>query len=221
MYTPSKVLTVPAEQWEALRDINSCALVSLSQDAIVTVKAKRYKGRLFTAFATLHTRYGGQIIAYELIPPHCYEAATYETYHDAEAIAEGGRERGDHLGLLVKVKDTKWVCGKAVRFDKGLPSTTPLSLAEANRWMEEHYSGSAINYPIKQGAWASYEGHPVRCYTANGEDARLLLYRGEKGEVQFMRISTSLALEKASAVSTHDVPMNVAVSHTGQLGMLF
>jgi len=225
MNTPSELIEVPAQQWETLTSINSCAIAAMASDKIVPVKARYYQGRFYTAFGTLYGPFGGKIgphiSAYELSPPERYVGCTYETYHDEAAIESGARRRGDHLGLVVKVQGKKWVCSKSVRLAKGLPSSIPVSLSEAEAWLENCYGRYAIDYAIEQGHWAAYKGNPVRCYQMhNASEVHDMLYRDETGVIQSMRLCKSLALENLATLVANELPVNVCVSHHGQLGML-
>ncbi|AJY53189.1 hypothetical protein [Halomonas sp. KO116] len=225
MMNPSEVIEVPAQLWEPLTEINSCSIAAMTKEKIVPVKAKHYQGRFYTAFGTAYGPFGARfacyISAYELTPAERYQGETYETYYDEEAIASGARSRGDHLGLVVKVQGKKWVCSKAVRLEKGLPSSIPVSLTEAKKWLEESYGRYVIDYPIKQGHWAAYEGNPVRCYHQNGSEVHDMLYRDEAGGVLSMRLCKSLALDTQATLVGNELPVNVVVSNHNQLGMLF
>tara|TARA_R110002051_G_C8762475_1_gene501894 strand:- start:1998 stop:2678 length:681 start_codon:yes stop_codon:yes gene_type:complete len=226
MTTSLSTFVVPAETWEQLTDMNSCAIVANGGYKLVTVKAQHYQGRLYTSFSTLYAGFGGlmpsYIGAYELWPLAQYTGITYDSHLDEEAIALGKRQRGDHQGVVVKVKGKQWVCARYVRLEMGLPSSSQrLSLTEAKAWLEEHFGRMSIEYPIEHGRWAAFEGHPVRCFTQYGSGRRRLLYRSLTGDITCTELHESLALDSVDTLGAKNLPKEVVVSQHGQLGMLF
>lgn len=227
MCEPSRTFTLPAQEWYPMADINSCSQIAGSTEPFVTVKTAYYCGSLYTSFSTLYAGYGrtnpSAITAYRLIPVSLYRGVTYELHHDEKAIVSGERERGNHLGVIVSARGKRWVCAERVAFEMGLPTTPPLTLAEAEAWIDKCFRRwTGVDYPIEEGTWASLKGHPVRCYSDRYSERRDLLYRSDNGEITQLRLGKSLELgSDAELVQEVTLSPSTVVTQHGQLGMLF
>ena len=225
MYESSRTFSLPAQEWYPMADINSCSQVAGSTEPFVTVKTAYYCGSLYTSFSTLYAGYGRSnpscITAYRLVPVSLYRGVTYEVNHDEQAIASGERERGNHLGVIVSARGKRWVCAERVSFEMGLPTTYPLTLAEAEAWIDRSFHRLIDRHPIEEGTWASLKGHPVRCYSNRYGDRRELLYRSDNGEITQLILGKSLELgSEAELVPESTLSPSVVVTQHGQLGML-
>ncbi|MDR9154963.1 hypothetical protein FEP40_05841 [Burkholderia multivorans] len=161
-------IQVPAERWESMAAAYSCHMaVEHKGNKPVPVRTAEYGGLLYTAFAIMRGRYGGAtqpyVEAYRLVPKSLYTGETTLVYHDKKAIEDGLRERGDLTGLIVSANGELMVCAERVWFVMDLPSTRPLSLAEAEDYdARQRKSGwRALWFAGKEPEWFSLRGHPV------------------------------------------------------------
>ena len=216
-------IRVPAERWEELATINSCMAASSfdpKKGKPLSVKSDVYQGRRYTAFGTLYGPWGvnskPKIWAYDLKPEALYDGETTLVYHDADAIAEGRHARGDHAGLIVNVNGQRMVCAKRVDLVKDLPTTPPLSLAEAHAWRDRNAAAGFGDR--REVTWHAYSGHPViRYHTGHGMPAELL-WSIDGQQVTAMWLGKDLELDSPDSLTSAPT---VPVGAQGQLGMLF
>src|SRR5690554_4748280 len=137
---------IPAERWEDMTAIYSAHRATEQKGADpVSVSAAVYGSYLYTAFGVIHRPWGylnqPTIMAWRLVPLDLYKGETTTLYHDAQAIKQGLRERGDHTGLVVRHKGDLLVCTTPVELRCDLP-VKHLSLDEAKAH-DQHERGYA------------------------------------------------------------------------------
>lgn len=194
-------IAVPAEAWETLSESYSAHLaVEQKGSKPVGVKATKYKGYLHTVFSVMFGSWGSlsrpTINAYRLLPESMYEGDTTPIYHDKDAIAAGRRERGDHTGLIVSVKGSRMVCAEPVEFVLGLPTTRPLTLAEAQEFdaLQQAAGWRALFYKGAPTEWGFLDGHPVVRYLG-GDDSHATLFWKRGKTIEELSISDEIQLE--------------------------
>lgn len=223
----TNVIPVPAERWEELADINSC-MAGASFDPVkgkpLAVKSDVYLSHRYTAFGTLYGPWSETkkptIWAYRLVPLALYRGETTIVYHDAEAIAEGRRQRGDHTGLIVSVAGQHMVCEDRVNLEMALPRCRPLTLSEARAWHQDAlvFNGAAFHGNPVEVSWHAYEGHPVIRYHREGGTRTALLWSVDGQHVVEMWLAKEVRPTSAETLLAQDAPP-VVVGAQGQIGL--
>ncbi len=174
---------VPAEHWETLREAYSAQLAAEHKGkGPISVKTTTFRGHRYTVFGIHYGPWGGRFkptaFGYRLLPESMYNGETTLVYHDDEAIRTGRRERGDHTGLIVSVTGKRMVCAEAVAFEKGLPTTSPIALSEAQEVDERRrrWGWRALHYRSRTPEWFSFVGHPVARYQDDDGDTTAVLF---------------------------------------------
>lgn len=199
--------TIPAEDWDKFSSINSCQKATEHNGkGPLPVKFTEFRGFLYTSFATMWSGFGiehtSNADCYKLIPESLYEGETFIKHHDEEAIAAGIRSRGNHIGLIVSVRGQRLVCAERVQFCLGLPTTKPITQAEAEKCnLDQESSGwRALFYKGCDKEWFSLNGHPVvRYYSERGISTSLFWRKGRIFDD--LRIANDVSLEPALAQS--------------------
>jgi hypothetical protein len=202
---------LPAELWQSVSAANSCHLVVEHKgNKPLSVRTTEYGGFLYTAFATMWGPYGiaikPYIDAYRLLPASVYVGETTLVYRDEKAIQAGLRERGDHTGLIVSAKGKSMVCAERVRFFLDLPSTRPLSFADAKDYDESQRKSGwrALRFKGKGREWLSLRGHPVAVYRDHSTLHKdyAVLFWGAKGEIHELFIDNDVILSPLGELQT-------------------
>lgn len=206
------VIVLPAQQWERLSEHCSAMIAAdhRGNRGPVLVHRAEHRGWLYAIFGVTYGPYTQSdkpsIDAWRLLPPEVYAGETTTAYHDEKAIRAGLRERGDHTGLIVSVDGTLMVCERRVKFLCGLPSTRPLTTAEAMAH-EEKASRSgwrALWFAGVSPEFRSLGGHPVVVYQPHatlGTSSTVMLWRYD-GRVAEMSIVPDVPLEEAIVESS-------------------
>ena len=183
---------IPAERWEDMTAIYSAHRATEQKGADpVSVSAAVYGSYLYTAFGVIHRPWGylnqPTIMAWRLVPLDLYKGETTTLYHDAQAIKQGLRERGDHTGLVVRHKGDLLVCTTPVELRCDLPvKHLSLDEAKAHDQHERGYAWRSILFgsnPEHGIHWRTLLGHPVVEYRGESRTARVLYWR-HKGEIK-------------------------------------
>lgn len=213
MKSSSERLIVPAPQWESLTDIYSAMLVSESKKPVPSVFTARYQGRLFTSFAIYYRLYteaaSSELLAWELTPRGQYQGRVHDHEQLMSAYERNEQDRGDHTGLVVRVRGHEWVCSELVILVKGLPEF-PISLMEA-----KSEDSVVLPHQDQSDVWKSYKGHPVTL-GAYGH----LYFRKEDGHIATMTLGKDLPYEDAQRHQSSLIVEDVVTGANGQLGML-
>lgn len=207
------IISLPAEKWEEYAQACSAQiLIETKKGTPAPVRAVQHGGHLYTVLSVRYGPYGdarcGIVHAWKLLPVEIYQGETTWVYHDEAAIRAGLRKRGDHAGLIVSVNGKLMVCAEKAVFHRDLPTTKPLSLAEAMNYDErQRRSGwRALWFRRKEPEWFSLRGHPVAVYRGHkslGDDFAVLLWNGS-GQIHDLPIAVGVKLspaESAAAIS--------------------
>ncbi|MDD5366633.1 MAG: hypothetical protein PHR30_14945 [Gallionellaceae bacterium] len=175
-------ITVPAEQWERLTEMYSgMAAVDQGDDCcskkskcdspdLVKVKISKLRGQVYTSFGMIH---GGLehscIDAWVLCAESQYSGPTHVIYHDSAAIDAGRRDRGDHEGLLVTHKGTRYVLTHPTRILMSLPSAEAIvGLEEAQAYDRagSFFGWRALWCKGSKPRWMTLAGFSAATYTS-------------------------------------------------------
>lgn len=209
-------ISVPAQLWHNYADkIALIQLTNQKKDELISVPAFEFGGFLHMAFGALYTPMGAEqspiVYACRLLPPELYTGVTTTKYHDEESIANGTRKRGDHTGLMVSVNRKRMVCAQTCHFVSTLPTTLPLSLAQAQKadsglrdmgWRAFFAKGI-------EPTWSLLHGHPVASYVRQERDIDIsVLYWKHKDSIMELKLDGSYRLEEGSASQPTELQLN-------------
>tara|TARA_B100000519_G_C14255924_1_gene445032 strand:- start:3890 stop:4453 length:564 start_codon:yes stop_codon:yes gene_type:complete len=162
-------LSIPAEYWD--RMVLSCCHNQLQQHPDVDKKAlpvpaRRWKSHLYVGFRARDHGIGlhrpvSRIDAHQLVPASAFKGRSTVIY------------RTNHTGYQVLYAKQPYVCGKAVKLTKGMPSGEPVPLADAQTFASE-------TLDLQDEAWTVHSGHPV----LQTGSFQFIVYRGLDGAVR-------------------------------------
>lgn len=164
----SNTLRIPAEHWD--RMITCCCSSQLQNDPAIDqqalpVPARRWKNNLYVGFYASAIGIGARrdlsfIEAYRLVPDNDFKGPTTCLYQT------------DHVGYEVLYANKRFVCAEQVNLVKGMPSSAPIAMAEAQAIAAAEMVMTGFE------VWSEYEGHPT--FRTGSFD--FIVYRGRDGK---------------------------------------
>ena len=220
----SETFLVAAEKWLVASKACSVHLAVEHKGAgPIKVMTFKHEAFLYTVFSVHYRPYGMQkaeVEAWRLVPESLYSGDATQIYHDKVAIEAGLRPRGDHTGLVVLVRGKRMVCAQKVLFQQELPTTVPMTQAEAEAH-DQSESGCgwrALWYPGVTPAWHTLQGHPVArycCHRTLGEAHSVLFWRHES-RIEEMPIDDGVMLYPSRGITAQ---RDVITSEGGQMAL--